>query len=134
MFNIYSEDPIASSDTVKSTPTEIPAMEESVPVCLCQNCPDLEKEQFSRCCHSNVKAKGICTKLAIQCICLSPKLEKFFDKVRYEFTSYLILKLLCRMSWSFYSSPTMTLGELTIQILQKTGMTNTYSARASALF
>ena len=59
MFYIYSEDPIASSDTVKSTPTEIPAMEESVPVCLCQNCPDLEKEQFSRCCHSNVKAKGI---------------------------------------------------------------------------
>ena len=43
MFNIYSEDPIASSDTVKSTPTEIPAREESVPVCLCQNCPDLEK-------------------------------------------------------------------------------------------
>ena len=81
---IFSEDPIASSDTVKSTPTEIPEVEESVPVCLCQNCPDLEKEQFSRCCHSNVKAKGICTKLAIQCICLSPKLEKFFDKVRYE--------------------------------------------------
>ena len=90
MFNIYSEDPIASSDTVKSTPTEIPAMEESVPVCLCQNCPDLEKEQFSRCCHSNVKAKGICTKLAIQCICLSPKLEKFFDKVIYDF--YILLK------------------------------------------
>ena len=38
------------------------------------------------------------------------------------------------MSWSFYSSPTMTLGELTIQILQKTGKTNTYSASASALF
>ena len=39
---------------------------------------------------SNVKAKGICTKLAIQCICLSPKLEKFFDKVIYDF--YILLK------------------------------------------
>ena len=49
-------------------------------VCECSNCPDLSKEDFSRCCKSVKQAREHCLKMNITCICQSPKLQKFFDK------------------------------------------------------
>ena len=83
----FSEDPICSSqETFRSNPvdagTEVTEDENGVisRVCECSNCPDLSKEDFSRCCKSVKQAREHCLKMNITCICQSPKLQKFFDK------------------------------------------------------
>ena len=79
-----SEDPVAASESTHAGDraddghgmTTVIAP----PICECSKCPDLALEEFSRCCRSNSKAREICFKLDISCICGSPKLKKYFDK------------------------------------------------------
>ena len=56
--------------------------EDNPPVCECDKCPDLGEEKFSRCCQSEAKAKKLCLKSKIACICDLPKLLKILDEAR----------------------------------------------------
>lgn len=77
---------MASAETGKSAREDAHEEDkaEDVYMCECGNCPDLREEEFSRCCKRVPKAQDHCIKLNIPCICQSPKLEKYFDKVFFD--------------------------------------------------
>ena len=79
----YSDDPVATNTPAPKEPaaTEQGVDDDPAPdVCECGKCPLHPKEHFG-CCQSMRKAKDICEREKLGCICLSPKLAKFLDKV-----------------------------------------------------
>jgi hypothetical protein len=89
MTHYSSEDPVRiASDETNQAAVNIAGgghekeTDTAPPICECSECPNLDLEEFSRCCQSTVKAREHCIKLDISCICQSPKLEKYFDKAQ----------------------------------------------------